>query len=149
MSTPKGKEGWRFCPICGAYHRTDEAPDREVDEVARFADAMRERLAANDHKGGWQGMHPRTLLNRAMGELRELDDELFPPHQRDAENVLREAADAANYAMMVADVVGALSAGVPFNRCARCGGVMARPGRLDDRCRCEDTAPHRLHQTEP
>lgn len=71
-------------------------------EVARFAQLMERRLRANDHKGGWRGDTPHALLRR----LREETDELYLAIT--AEDVGNEAADVANFAMMIADVCGAL-----------------------------------------
>jgi NTP pyrophosphatase (non-canonical NTP hydrolase) len=68
---------------------------------------MEERLSANDHKPGWIGELPSTLLRR----LREEADELeiaFNARGHTKGDILREAADVANFAMMIADVCHAL-----------------------------------------
>jgi hypothetical protein len=91
-------------------------------EVRRFAELMEEKLRANDHKGGWQGDSAFDLVARASEELDELDVAVSQHLARRAElpavrshwlpnamRVAREAADVANFAMMVADVCGALA----------------------------------------
>ncbi len=80
-------------------------------EVQLFADAMEAKLKANDHKGGWKGCVPSWLLRRLAVEVRELTDavkrrkEGWPPGK-----IRGEAADVANFAMMIADVCGDLPA---------------------------------------
>ena len=67
-----------------------------------FACRREERLAANDHKGGWSESGSVWLRNRALEEL----DELFQAMcSEDAtpEKVIAECADAANFCMMIAD----------------------------------------------
>lgn len=83
-------------------------------EVTVFAELMEAKLRENDHKGGWQ-QDPVTAL---MARLKEETDELRAVLSRRAGSatprsyaaeVGREAADIANFAMMVADVCGALN----------------------------------------
>lgn len=100
-------------------------------EVAAFAQAMEAKLRENDHKGrvGWKGEDTNWLLRR----LREETDELASVVARQAigaaqytgeaaqnerrdwyrPEVTREAADVANFAMMIADVCGALPVAAP------------------------------------
>lgn len=84
-------------------------------EVAAFAVWMETVLRQNDHKGGWDHMHPMDLLARIAGETQELRDAIFDwqcrPDSDDAKERLRvasEAADVANFCLMIVDVVGAL-----------------------------------------
>ena len=74
-------------------------------EVLWFAQQMEAKLQANDHKGGWENESIHSLIGRLGQEWRELHDALFPPWKRDPERVAEEAADVANFAMMIADVV--------------------------------------------
>lgn len=67
-------------------------------EVLKFARAMEERLRANDHKGGWKSEDPTWLLGRMLEEAHELA-QAVPDGA-----VLHEAADVANFCLMVADV---------------------------------------------
>jgi NTP pyrophosphatase (non-canonical NTP hydrolase) len=77
---------------------------------------MEEQLRANDHKPGWKKDDARDLIGRLREETSELysavngwlvcpTDEM----EHEADHVLKEAADVANFAMMVADVCGALA----------------------------------------
>lgn len=81
-------------------------------EVQAFADLMEARLRANDHKPGWKGDDPWSLMDRLFQEARKLGSELLPhPGVKLAVRRARigaEAADVANFAMMIADVRGAL-----------------------------------------
>jgi len=69
--------------------------------LAAFVQAMEERLLANDHKGGWHRMSYEELLLRALEELSELSVALRTKQPPNA--LLREAADVANFVMMIAD----------------------------------------------
>ncbi|MHB0874553.1 MAG: hypothetical protein ACYC5O_00770 [Anaerolineae bacterium] len=73
-------------------------------EVQRFAPAMEEQLKANDHKGGWKECSTSELIEGVEAEAYELRLAKDGP----AHEVLHEAADVANYAMMLADVAGGL-----------------------------------------
>ena len=75
-------------------------------EVVAFADAMEARLRANDFKGGWDALTPDWLMARIVQEAGELA--LSVAGEMGGEAVLYEAADVANFAMMVADVCGEL-----------------------------------------
>jgi NTP pyrophosphatase (non-canonical NTP hydrolase) len=83
-------------------------------EVVAFADAMEERLRANDHKRGWDSCTMGYLRQRLKGEMGELFDEIDKQQKatcRDTGAVNREAADVANFAMMIADRWGGLKPG--------------------------------------
>lgn len=77
-------------------------------EVRWFARKMEERLRANDHKGGWNNCDTEWLLGRLNEEVEELESE-FDRKERSGhailrpESIAREAADVANFAMMIAD----------------------------------------------
>jgi NTP pyrophosphatase (non-canonical NTP hydrolase) len=88
-------------------------------EVRAFADLMEQTLRANDHKGGWEAEHPHHLFDRLKeeaGELRFVLHHNSPFTHNSAlgatpewkAHLGREAADVANFAMMIADVCGAL-----------------------------------------
>lgn len=87
--------------------------------VMRFAEAMERELRENDHKGGWDDESWRQLLPRLKEESNELRDMLrggpskWLTYANFAECILSEAADIANFAMMIADVVGALKVANP------------------------------------
>ncbi len=78
-------------------------------EVRAFADAMERRLRANDWKGGWQNENVWHLLGRLRGETYELEGTLPTVSRPTGPGVLDEAADVANFALMIADVCGGLT----------------------------------------
>lgn len=79
---------------------------------------MEKVLRDNDHKGGWEECRPDWLLMRLKQEVSELDSAMRKgtvPHtgvdDRTSDvpaDPAREAADVANFAMMIADVLGRL-----------------------------------------
>lgn len=89
-------------------------------EIEAFAQMMERVLRDNEHKGGWSKCEPFWLLRRLFQETDELTlaisehlgRTLFPPRSLDSaprkHELAREAADVANFAMMIADVCGAL-----------------------------------------
>lgn len=76
-------------------------------EVQWFAEQMESKLQENDHKGGWDDCGIFWLRNRLVEEVKELSDAMEAGHNSesgiDLENIIREAADVANFAMMIAD----------------------------------------------
>lgn len=91
-------------------------------EVVAFANIMEAKLQENDHKGGWKTDDAEDLFVRLGEECVELSEAIglwrIQDDWRSAalhllacrKNVAREAADVANFAMMIADVCGALPA---------------------------------------
>lgn len=81
-------------------------------EVAAFALLMEARLRANDHKPGWKNHSPDALYARLLEEAGELHRAIlahaFDAGPEQSDGVGYEAADVANFAMMIADVCGAL-----------------------------------------
>jgi NTP pyrophosphatase (non-canonical NTP hydrolase) len=71
--------------------------------VRAFAELMETVLRENDHKGGWLNEDPWWLLDRLRCETDELDTAILA---NDPEWIKLEAADVANYCMMIADVIG-------------------------------------------
>ena len=69
--------------------------------IAWFTLAMAGKLSDNSHKGGWRGCTRRYLLRRLGQEKAELERAI----KRGATKaeVIAEAADVANFAMMLAD----------------------------------------------
>jgi len=77
--------------------------------VAWFAEQMEAALRRNDHKGGWAGMDHETLLMRCGDEMVELKHcwNLGNGAQvKGDKHIVAEAADVANFAMMIADNYG-------------------------------------------
>jgi hypothetical protein len=75
-------------------------------EVKWMAIEMEKTLRKNDHKGGWQDCSIEYLYAGFFHESVELDDEIYGmgTDRMDYDRIIAEAVDAANYAMMIADV---------------------------------------------
>jgi NTP pyrophosphatase (non-canonical NTP hydrolase) len=81
--------------------------------VLAFAQRMEAKLAKNRHKGdrnGWINCNPDELAFRIRDELAELEDALRLVRHKEnivaseREQIANEAADVANFAMMIADI---------------------------------------------
>jgi len=75
-------------------------------EVADFAKLMEEALRANEHKGGWRDSTFKYLLDKLAEETNELRIACVSAssdHTGYLDAVQKEAADVANFAMMIAD----------------------------------------------
>ena len=97
-----------------------DAPAKPRGSVRNFASLMEQVLQENDWKGGWGGLTSGYLLRRLSQELRELRKavktcSLMREHPWNRTNeaydeakqmVAREAADVANFSMMIAEVLG-------------------------------------------
>ena len=70
--------------------------------LGAFALAMEAKLRVNDHKMHWRFLDMRTLSRRLTQEREELRRAV---EIGDPAEVLREAADVANFCMMTADMV--------------------------------------------
>jgi len=68
-------------------------------EVEWFAGMMEKKLRANDHKGGWHNCKNDYLFKRIREEITELADAIL----YEDGDVIDEAVDVANFAMMIAD----------------------------------------------
>lgn len=78
--------------------------------VLGFAVWMEQKLSENRHKGGresWLRDDPLALLARLREEAHELEAEIVGLSMGFSSelSILREAADVANFAMMIADSV--------------------------------------------
>jgi len=67
-----------------------------------FTGEMEKKLRANDHKDGWDFPPLDWLFERLLEEVEELRVEIVA--RKSAHNI-SEAADVANFAMMIADRV--------------------------------------------
>jgi hypothetical protein len=111
--------------------------ERDLSAVNRFADLMRVKLRENDHKGHWEHCDPMWLFSKLRDEVQELAEELdasMGPVGTSPFLIARECADVAAFAMMIADVVGAL----PYEpehaaTCQDCGRWTARIKELEAR----------------
>lgn len=70
------------------------------EPVNWFSRQMEERLRQNDHKSGWQHDNWDALIRRLREETEELIDAC---RDMGPNSVVRECADIANFAMMIAD----------------------------------------------
>lgn len=70
-------------------------------EIQRFVDAMIYKLRRNAHKGKWEGLNLEEAIKRTFGEVHELDDAV---KRGSTSEVLMEAADVANQALIVANI---------------------------------------------
>jgi NTP pyrophosphatase (non-canonical NTP hydrolase) len=78
----------------------------DVREPVRwFAEQMERKLKANDHKGGWDIDELWRLMDRLNQEAQELRRAFNrrPIESFSWQEVIDEAADVANFAMMLAD----------------------------------------------
>lgn len=86
-------------------------------EVAAFALAMEQKLRENDHKGGWKKCTLAYLMKRLREETKELADAVSRRSEGWAAGKFRrEAADVANFAMMIADVCGEIGTDRALNK---------------------------------
>lgn len=65
-----------------------------------FTTHMRHKLLMTRHRSHWSKAEQLFLLSRAREELDELEEALDSETRK---SVVREAADAANFCMMIAD----------------------------------------------
>jgi len=79
-----------------------ETEEMRKEAVAKFAAAMEKKLLYNSHKGGWRELDYKYLFRRIHEELGELEKAVDAKTKPDI--VLDEAADVANFAMMIAEV---------------------------------------------
>ena len=85
-------------------------------EVSRFAGLMEAQLIKHDDKLGWKNEYIKFLFDRLIEEANELFELLKSPAVVDPVRIGEEAADVANFAMMIADVCGALKEDVDADR---------------------------------
>lgn len=76
---------------------------KQIEKTKIFGLAMNEQLEANSHKHGWGDCSISWLLERAEEEFGEFKEAVV-----NRENVLHEAADVANFLMMICDNIGKL-----------------------------------------
>ena len=70
-------------------------------QVIEFADSMESKLKENDHKSGWGNLTSSYLLLRLREEVDELEHAIRSG--KSSKEVISEAADVANFSMMLAD----------------------------------------------
>lgn len=111
-----------------------------VVTVAWFSKEMEQVLFDNIDKGGWQDCPFSYLIQRLEEEVKELRESLM---DRDPEDVVHEAADVANFAMMIADNVRMAHKRIEIDiASARAGAITAEEAMRV--MKGEDDAPERL-----
>lgn len=75
--------------------------DSYEQDLRRFVDAMRYKLRRNAHKGRWEDMSIDEEFNLLRKEVEELRDAVRDGNMVE---ILLEAADVANFAMIVASI---------------------------------------------
>lgn len=81
-------------------------------EIRIFANEMERQLRLNEHKGGWKDCDLKWLYSELSNHLEELKrftraDSKSTLAYPGKVAILDNAADVANFAMMIADVCGA------------------------------------------
>lgn len=94
-------------------NKSDAKKQEEFPQVDEFAKVMKRRLRANSSKGHWDILGTRFAIAKAKEQLLKVEhllvkyeSEGFKTAQmarRELEAICEHSADAANYAMMVAD----------------------------------------------
>ena len=69
-------------------------------QLGWFAGQMAKKLRENDHKGSWEGLGNDHLTHRLHQEFVELTEAIA---KGTPEQIISEAADVANFALMIAD----------------------------------------------
>lgn len=76
--------------------------------IRQFSTDMENKMRKHDEdKGthGWVSMDPKILLEKLMGEVLELSDEMIDyPKTTKYDKIMEECADIANYAMMISNI---------------------------------------------
>lgn len=98
--------------ICGELKGTRDVETLDgVRPVVRwFAHQMELKLRANDHKNNKRSYNPSALMERLKQESKELEAAIGAGQSYGV--LMTEAADIANFAMMIADGVGIIPIGV-------------------------------------
>lgn len=97
--------------LADAYEQLQQQLNEAVEalrpEVRQFAALMERNLAAHDDRPGWKGDRWDWLWARLVEEAGELHTALV--NGESSERIASEAADVANFCMMIADVCGGLA----------------------------------------
>jgi len=76
-------------------------PVEYAGDFRRFTDAMAYKMVLNKHKGRWEDVNLEEMLKRLKDEVDELEEAIGTKNMVE---ILLEAADVANFAMIVASV---------------------------------------------
>lgn len=102
---------------------------RKTQEFSRL---MVKRLEENDDKGGWENCDASWLVVRLREEASELIDAYRKKGDRE---IIEEAVDVANFAMMIVDVLN----GLDEEDCSVCHGQGATTDHHDPCTECDGT----------
>jgi len=108
----------------------ERTANTEAELVQWFGEHMLVKLRENTHKGHWSTLRPQVLLDGLRVEVGELADAVSI---ESPEAIVRECADVANFAAMLAAVMYSQGAALP----AYPGGVDAMRAdvlRLEKEC---------------
>ncbi len=83
--------------LCDAV-KTPSCEPRE--SIKNFAQHMESALVENEHKGGWQGCEMSHFIKCLKKQLQDL---MLSLADRDNERITKEAADIANFCMMISE----------------------------------------------
>lgn len=112
---PPRREGRDTADILEAGRASQPAPKYAINIVLegntaqyghslqRFVEAMVYKLERNAHKGKWEDLKLEDAFKYMQQEVKELEAEVYG--DRNMVRTLLEAADVANFALMVADIV--------------------------------------------
>ena len=78
------------------------------EEVIQFSRRMEAKLLKNEWKGGWRNKSPLERFRLLQIEVEELAEALS---DGTPEDIINEAADVGNFAMMIADIMMQLMKG--------------------------------------
>ena len=93
-----------------------EGTEEYAGDIWSFVNRMLVKLQANTHKGHWNEVDVLTALKGLEGEVKELEDAIY---NEDADSVHREAADVANFAMILSSVLDRKLKENPFSEGAQ------------------------------
>lgn len=79
-----------------------EGMERYADDIESFVLLMLEKLDKNQHKGRWENLNVEQTYEKLTEEVLELRDALVDVD--DTEAIIRECADVANFAMILAAI---------------------------------------------
>jgi hypothetical protein len=96
------KEGGAKAPSFSFYVNLDGDLAQYGPDIRRFIDAMVYKLEKNAHKGRWEGLSIEEAFDLLKREVQELDVEVHGT--RNMIKTTLEAADVANFALMVAAI---------------------------------------------
>ena len=84
-----------------SYNMKPEVKSEYWDSVMTLANKMDEKLSKNAHKGRWEDVNPLWAFKRLIDEASELLEAVLQGFDQD--EVWKEAADVANFALIIAE----------------------------------------------